>query len=97
MVRRETDKTAGDIQARSFMARTLDETAQLKERQKWSHEKPKLDNDREITRNLFHWPWGQGVQRNHLECSKEIGNTDGFRYALQDMQEEQEWEHPYQE
>ena len=28
--------------------------AQLKERQKWSHEKPQLDNARKITRNLFH-------------------------------------------
>ena len=47
MVRGETDKTASDIQARSFMARTLDEIGkkcQLKERQKLSDEKPKLDN-----------------------------------------------------
>ena len=44
---REIDTTAGNIQARSFMARTLDEIgkkAHLKERQKWSNEKPKLDN-----------------------------------------------------
>ena len=36
-----------------------------------------------ITRNLCLWPWGQGVQRNHWEGSKEIGNTSGSRYALQ--------------
>ena len=47
MVREETDKTASDIQARSFMARTLrgmSKNAKLREKQKWSNEKPKLDN-----------------------------------------------------
>ena len=47
----ETDKTAGNIQARSFMARTLAEigtNAQLKERQKCSNAKPKLDNARRL-------------------------------------------------
>ena len=51
MVRGETDKKAADIQARSFMARTLDElgrNAKLKEQQKWSHEKPHLDNARKL-------------------------------------------------
>ena len=28
------------------------------------------------------------VGRNHKECSKEFGNTNGFRNALQDIQEE---------
>ena len=36
----------------------------------------------ENTRNLFHWPWGQGIQRNHQECLQEVGNTDGSRCAL---------------
>ena len=31
--------------------------------------------------------WGQGIQRNHLKSSKEIGNANGSRYALQDKQE----------
>ena len=47
----ETDKTAGNIQARSFMARALDKlgrNAKLKEKQKWSNEKPKLDNARRL-------------------------------------------------
>ena len=50
--RGETDKKTADIQARQFMAGTPDEigkNAKLKERQKWSHEKPQLD-----TRDLFH-------------------------------------------
>ena len=36
----ETGKTASDIQARLFMA----SNAKLNEKQKWSNEKPKLDN-----------------------------------------------------
>ena len=51
MVRGETDKTAGNCQARSFMARVLDKSgrnAQLKEKLKWSDEKPKLDNARRL-------------------------------------------------
>ena len=43
----ETDKKAADIQARLFMARTLDEIGkkcQAEEKHKWVIEKPKLDN-----------------------------------------------------
>ena len=45
------DKTASDIQARSFMARTMDEEWQrmlLREKHKWAIEKPKLDNARRL-------------------------------------------------
>ena len=51
MVREETHKTAGNIQAKSFLARTLEKlgrNAKLKEKQKWSNEKPKLDNARRL-------------------------------------------------
>ena len=51
MVREEINEKKADIQARSFMARTLGETgknAKLKEKQKWSHEKPHLDNARKL-------------------------------------------------
>ena len=51
MVREETDKKAANVQARSFMARTLEEigkNAKLKERHKWSDEQPKLDNARSL-------------------------------------------------
>ena len=71
--------------------------AKLKERQKWSHEKPKLDNARKITRNLFHWPWGHTVQGNHPKSKKKIGNTNGSRCALQDMQEKYERRNPWQD
>ena len=46
-------------------------------------------------RNLFHWPWGKGTQRNHQECSQEIGNNSGSRYALQDKQEQSAWGDPW--
>ena len=53
MVREETDKTAAIVQARSFLAKTPDEIGKkcpVEERQKWSHEKPKLDNARKFRR-----------------------------------------------
>ena len=53
VVQGETDKTVSDNQARSLMARILDEigkgrTAKLREKQKWSIEIPKLDNTRRL-------------------------------------------------
>ena len=51
MVRWETDKTGVNIQARSLMARVctkLGRNAKLKEKHKWSDEKPKLDNARRL-------------------------------------------------
>ena len=47
----EINEKTADILARTFMARALDKigkNAQLKERQKWSDEKPKLDNARRL-------------------------------------------------
>ena len=47
----ETDKKSADIQARLFMARTLDEIGkkcQAEEKHKWAIEKPKLDNARRL-------------------------------------------------
>ena len=47
----ETDKTASDIQARSFMARALErngKNAKLREKHRWAIEKPKLDNARRL-------------------------------------------------
>ena len=48
----EINEKSADIQARSFMARTLGQiggkNAKLKEKQKWSHEKLHLDNARKL-------------------------------------------------
>ena len=62
----ETDKTASNIQARSFMARTLeqiDKNAKLKEKQKWSLEKPKLDNARKMRGIYFIDPETRNLRR----------------------------------
>ena len=47
-------------------------------------------------RNLFHWPSGQGLQRNLYKCSREIGNTCGSLHAMQDKPEIQVWRDPWQ-
>ena len=58
MVWVEIDETASDIQARSFMARTLDEIGrecQAEGRGKSGRMKNlQLDNARKFARNLFH-------------------------------------------
>ena len=64
MVRGETDKTAVNIQARSFMARTL----KLKEKPKWSHEKPQLDNARKLRGVYF-------IDPEDKEFKESIGNV----------------------
>ena len=54
--REETDQTAVNVQARSFMARVAEQNgkiAELKEKHKWSDEKPKLDNARRLRGNYF--------------------------------------------
>ena len=71
--------------------RGMARNAKLREKHKWAIEKTKARECWKITRNLFHRPGGQGIQRNHSECSKEIENTKGSSHALQDMQEEQAW------
>ena len=56
MVREETDKTASDFQARSFMARTVDvigKKCQADGEAKWSIEKPKLANARRLRKIIF--------------------------------------------
>ena len=45
VVQVETDQTAGNIQARPFMARALDK---IWEKHKWANEKPKPDNARRL-------------------------------------------------
>ena len=60
----------------------------LRERHKWSIEKPKLDNARKLRGIYFIDPEDKElIQRDHQECSQEIGNADGSCYVLQDNQE----------
>ena len=64
----ETHKTASDIQARTLKARALDKIAKecpAEGEAKMVRWKTETRQCTKITRNLFHWPWGQGVQRHH--------------------------------
>ena len=65
----------------------MGKNAKLKEKQKWSNEKPKLDNARRLRRIYFIDLEDKEFKETHQECSQEIGNADGSCYALQDTQE----------
>ena len=99
VVRAEIDEKTAYIQARSSMARALEVNGKARQAEGEAKVVRRRDPSwkrKKIAWNLFHWPWGQGIQRNHQECSQEIGNTNGSRYALWDMQEEQAWSDPWQ-
>ena len=74
--------------------RGMSKNAKLREKHQMGNWKTKARECKKITRNLFHWPWGHGVQRNHKKSKKKIGNTNGSSYALQDLQEKQTWRDP---
>ena len=92
----ETDKKTAYIQASLFVARTLGENGKARQAEgeaKVVEWKAPSGKRTKIARNLFHWPWGQGIQGDHQECSQEIGYANGSRYGLQDKQEQSElWE-----
>ena len=70
--------------------------AKLKERQKWSHEKPQLDNARKLRGIYFIDPGDKEFKETIQECSQEIGNANGSCYALQGKQERKAWCDPWQ-
>ena len=41
-------------------------------------------------------PEDKEFKKKHQECSQEVGNTNGSRYALQDKQEQSAWSDPWQ-
>ena len=70
----------------------LGRNAQLMERQKWSHEKPELDNARKL-RGIYFIDLEDKEVKETIRNARKIGSTNGSRHALQDMQEKQElWE-----
>ena len=71
----------------------LGRNAKLKEKQKWSHEKPKLDDARKLRGIYFIDPEDKEFKETIKKCSQEIGNTNGSRYASQDKQEQSAWGH----
>ena len=64
--------------------------AKLKEKQKWSSGKPKLDNARRLRGIYFIDPEDKEFEET-IRKARKNRNTNGSRYALQ---EEQEWGDP---
>ena len=86
MVWVESNEKTADIQARSFMARTLGEmgkNAKLKEKQKWSHEKLHLDNARKLRRIYFMDPEDKEFKETIKNARKKLETPMASRYALQ--------------
>ena len=69
----------------------MGKSAKLKGKQKWSDEKPKLDNAGRLRGIYFIDPEDKEFKETIGNARRKIGNTNGSRYALQDLQEEQEW------
>ena len=67
----------------------LGRNAKLKDKHKWSNEKPKLDNARRLRGFYFIDPEDKESKETIENAHKKIGNTNGPSYALQDKQEEQ--------
>ena len=69
----EINEKTADIQARSFVARTLGQIGkecQAEREAKVVEWKEAPSGKRtKIARDLFHWPEGQGIQGDHQECS----------------------------
>ena len=76
MIRVETDKTAGNIQARSFMARALDKIGQKCEAEgeakKWAIEKPKLDNAKRLRGIYFIDPEDKELKETTKNARKKL-------------------------
>ena len=67
----------------------LARNAKLREKQKWTIEKPKLDNARRLRGIYFIDPDDKEFKET-IRKGRKNGNTNGSRHALQDMQEKQE-------
>ena len=65
----------------------LGRNAKLREKQKWSNEKPKLDNAGRFRGIYFFDPEDKEFKEIIRNARKKFGNTNDSRYALQDMQE----------
>ena len=65
----------------------MSKNAKLREEHKGAIEKPKLDNARRL-RGIYFIDFEDMEFKEIIQkCKKKIGNTNGSRYALQDMQE----------
>ena len=87
----ETDKMAGDILARSFMTRNLEnngkENAKLKGKLKCSDEKPKLGNARRLRGICFIDPEDKEFKETIKNARKKLETPVAPAISLQDKQE----------
>ena len=66
----------------------MGKNAKLKERQKWSHEKPQLDNARKLQGIYFIDLEDKEFKETIKNARKKLEITSGSRYGLQDQQEQ---------
>ena len=71
--------------------RGMAKNAKLREKHKWSIEKPKLDNARRLRGIYFIDPDDMDFKEIIKNAKKKIGNTNGSNHALQNLQEKQAW------
>ena len=98
VVRVEINEKTADIQARSFLARTLGKmgrNVKLKGRQKWSHEKPQLDNARKL-RGIYFIDLEDKEFTETIKNARKKLDANGSCYALQRNQERKAWSDPWQ-
>ena len=73
----------------------LGKNAKLKERQKWSHEKPQLANARKLRGIYFFDPEDKEFKETIWNAGKKLETPmDPAMCALQDMQKKQAWRDP---
>ena len=68
----------------------MGKNAMLKEREKWSHEKPRLDNAWKLRGIYFIYHEDKEFKETIKNARKKLENSDGSCYALQDQQEQSE-------
>ena len=68
----------------------MGKNAKLKEKQKWSHEKPKLGNATNLRGIYFIDTEDKEFKETIKNARKKLENTSSSRYALQDEQEQSE-------
>ena len=72
----------------------LGRNAKLTEKQKWSIEKPKLDNARRVRGIYFIDPEDKEFRETMRNARKKLETPMAPRHALQNVQEKQEWRDP---
>ena len=75
----------------------MSKNTKLREKHKWSIEKPKLDNARRLRGIYFIDPEDVEFKEIIKNARRKWETSNGSRYALQDEQEESEFGDPWQD